>query len=588
MSSEFGALPPDHAPQSDDSFLQKALRRLLPGRAAGVRASQVEARDRFSDEPPPEFDAMQFDPTMLPTYLGFVDRRTAITYDSMRYIRAKLPFISAIISRYVDDLAVYCAPNRPFGEPGFRIGLRDTRREPSRTELKVIQQAQDWMLTSGTTRDGDRTIRPGLMDVVKMLTDNSMHYDQCNLEILHDRLGRPAAWVVVDPTTIRYALPQSVSFRNEAADYNAVQIVNGNIVAKFNKNNLIWGVRNPSSHVNTYGYGVSEIEMCFEVIGHLINGMEYNGKQFTNGVLSPGILNLSGRLTPGQLTNIRKMIVQLLVGVQNAWRLPVTNTEKIEYIDLKRSNKDMEYSDWMNFLLRILLAEYRMDGLELNFMFSGSGSGEKSMFEGPNKAKFTESKRRRIFPVLAMLERMFNEHIIWKIMPDFEFKWTGASIMSPEEQINILTQQLRTFMTVDEGRAFFDLKPLPDGIGSIPDSAVMAERYREVNLAQMQRLLLEQTGNIDGVSNDVQARPSETNVMSETAQQTREKVVIPKVMEPHDEASRILPGMDKVTVDPSKMKEVLGYDGAGGGGGDTSVLASKATLTKSFLNGEDE
>lgn len=475
----------------------------------------------------------------------------------MRYIRAKLPFISAIIARYVDDAATFCVPNRPFGEPGFRIGLRDARREPTRVELRTIQQLQDWFLTSGTVVNGDRTARPGLMSVVKMLTDNSMHYDQCHLEIQHDLKGRPAAWVVPDPTTIRFALPSSISPRNVADDVSAVQIINGNIVAKFNKDQLTWGVRNPSSHINTFGYGVSEIEMCFEVIGHLINGMEYNGRQFTNGVLSPGILNLGGRLTPAQLTNIRRMVVQLLVGVQNAFRLPITNTEKIEYIDLKRSNKDMEYAAWMNFLLRILCAEYRMDPLEINFKFGGSGSEEKSMFEGPNKAKFTESKRRRMFPLLVMLARMFNEHILWRILPDFEFMWTGMSIISPEEQMNLLTQQVRTFMTVDELRATFDLKPLPDGIGSIPDSAVMAERYREVNLAQMQRLLLEQTGDVDG-------RPTETKVIEGSAENAADKVVIPKVMEPHEERSVILPGMEEVTVDPSKVKEVLGYDGVGG------------------------
>lgn len=54
-------------------------------------------------------------------------------------------------------------------------------------------------------------------------------------------------------------------------------------------------------------------------------------------------------------------------GVQNSHRVPVINGIDLEWIDLQKNNRDMEFNEWLKFLIIISCAVYRMDPTELGF-----------------------------------------------------------------------------------------------------------------------------------------------------------------------------------------------------------------------------
>ncbi len=69
----------------------------------------------------------------------------------------------------------------------------------------------------------------------------------------------------------------------------------------------------------------------------------------------------------------------MLAGVGNAWKTPILNADDgVEWVSMQSNNRDMEYNEWMNFLLKLACAMFLMDPAEVNFKF-GSES-EKALF----------------------------------------------------------------------------------------------------------------------------------------------------------------------------------------------------------------
>jgi intein/homing endonuclease len=130
------------------------------------------------------------------------------------------------------------------------------------------------------------------------------------------------------------------------------------------------------------------------------------------------------------------------------------------------SNRDMEFSAWIDFLIKVACAIYSMDPIEVNFKY-GSGGGAKSMFDSANKSKLIESKDRGLKPLLRFLARTIDRHILWPLDPKFSFEFVGLDAQTPKEIADLNTQRVRSMYMVDEIRAENDLAPLPNGEGQV-------------------------------------------------------------------------------------------------------------------------
>ena len=63
----------------------------------------------------------------------------------------------------------------------------------------------------------------------------------------------------------------------------------------------------------------------------------------------------------------------MITGVMQAWKTPVVEAD-VDWIDLQKNNRDMEYTSWMEYLIKLSCAIYSIDPTEIRL-------GYKSWFK---------------------------------------------------------------------------------------------------------------------------------------------------------------------------------------------------------------
>lgn len=427
--------------------------------------------DTAMDNPVPDEQSVDdpkslfWDPFAIIEQLGYKERPSAVTYGTLKAMCWKTPIIQSVIQTRIQQMASFCQPSKDRYDMGFRVKVRDSTKEPSPEERKWIQQAETLVMRTGVT-DNPRG-RDTFEKFVRKLMWDSLVYDQMAFEVVPNRRGEPSEWYAVDASTIRLADTASTYLNednSEAVRY--VQIYDGMIISEYTQEELCFGVRNPRTDIRLFGYGVSEMEMLMNVITAILFGWEYNQKAFSQGSSQKGVLNFKGAIPERQLKAFRRHWYQMISGVENAWRTPITNAEELQWISMQNSNKDMEYNAWFDFLIKIACAMYTIDPVEINFKYGNVGQ-RSGLNEAGNKEKITESKERGLRPLLRFIETNINQYIIWPLNESFEFKFVGLDSKTREEMADLNTKLVKTVRMVDELRAEDNLPPLPDGKGQL-------------------------------------------------------------------------------------------------------------------------
>ncbi len=216
---------------------------------------------------------------------------------------------------------------------------------------------------------------------------------------------------------------------------------------------------------------VLDIEACEEVLMFdvevfddehifLANHVVVHNSQ---GSAPKGLLNLKGdNYTPEMLEGFKRQWMAQAAGVENAWRTPIMQSEGIEWIDLNKSNTEMEFSKWIEYLIKISCGVFLIDPAEINF--EGTSSAEtKPAFEGSQEWKLKASRDRGLKPLLRFLAKMLNKNIIDKIDDHFTLEFVGLDELSETEKHEMLVEQISSYMTLNEARRTLDLPDLPGG-----------------------------------------------------------------------------------------------------------------------------
>lgn len=426
-------------------------------------------QDTAEGEPMPEEPAEQdpktlfWDPFAIIEQLGYKERPSAVTYGTLKAMAWRTPILQAIIQTRIQQMAAFCQVSRDRYDLGFKVRLRDANKEPTPVERKWIAQAETMLLRTGIT-DNPRG-RDSFERFIRKFMWDSLVYDQACMEIVPDRIGRPTEFYAVDASTFRLADTASTYLNeDEKTAVRYVQIYDGMIISEYNQEELCFGVRNPRTDIRLFGYGVSELEMLMVVVTAILYGWDYNQKAFSQGSTAKGILNFKGAIPEKQLKAFRRHWYQMIAGVENAWRTPITNAEDLQWIGMQNSNRDMEYNAWFDFLIKIACAMFTIDPVEINFKYGNTGQ-KGGLTEASNQEKITESKERGLRPLLRFAETCLNQWVIWPINENFEFKFVGMDAKTRAEVADLNTKLVKSIRTIDELRAEDDLPPLPNGKG---------------------------------------------------------------------------------------------------------------------------
>lgn len=488
--------------------------------------SQAERQDLVGLDSTPVRtpQAVQWDPFSLVQQLGFRERPSGLAFQLLRALAWRVPIIHAIIQTRVNQISAFASVQTHPAESGFRIRMRNPEDRPTAADKKFIQEMQQKILSSGVKGPG-YTLRDNFDLFLRKIARDSLTLDQACWEIVPDAKGRPAAWYAVDAATIRRADTGKLYQEEDPDAVQFVQVYDSAVVAEFTGSELGFLVRNPRTDIQAFGYGMPEIEMLLQTITHMLWGIDYNAAAFSQGAVVKGLLNIVGTMPPKNLRAFRRHFYQMVSGVGNAFRTPITNAEKLEWINLHVSNRDMEYSAWFDFLIKIACAMFAMNPIEVNFKYGNSA--QRSMFEGAQRSMSQESKERGLRPVLRTLGREVDRTIVWPHSDNFVFEFAGLDSMTPKEMADLNTQRVRTMYTVNQMRIRNDEEPLgPEG-DVILDGNFLAymnllerRKQAEAQAAQQQALTAQPGASADELTAMVQQLQSPKDKSSASAKMT--------------------------------------------------------------------
>jgi hypothetical protein len=261
-----------------------------------------------------------------------------------------------------------------------------------------------------------------------------------------------------------------------------VQIYNTAKVEQFYPWEMCFGVRNPSTNIYSNGYGTSELEELINVVTSMLWGDEYNRRFFSQGSAPKGLLRIKGNVNETALQQFKQQWQSMITGVMQSWKTPVVEAD-VDWIDLQKNNRDMEYTSWMEYLIKLACAIYAIDPIEIGWDIS-RGNAHGGLNEGSKRERLMHSKDKGLYPLLKFIQRKINRYIVEQINPDFELVFMGLNGMTIEEELKLDIDKLSNFVTLNEVREKYELKPL-DG-GDMPNNSVfVGARNQAASMAAM-------------------------------------------------------------------------------------------------------
>jgi len=378
---------------------------------------------------------------------------------------SKHHIIGAIIGSRCNQVAEFAHPTDD-EDLGYKIILKDVDAEITDDDKKNIKALESFISNCGTSiSDYELTFESFLRQIVR----DSLIYDQCCFEIVKNRKGEITGFIPVDASTIRRAALSKEEIqigRRNKDNPSYVQVLNNKIVAEFMQEDLCFGVRRPTTNISKRGYGNSELQDLYQTLSNLFNAETFNASNFTNGINTNGIIAIKSKMNPKLFRSFRREFYQMLNGVANAKRTPLIQldpeeNESISSINLQSSNREMEYNNWINYLIKITCGIYQIDPAEIGFIF-GTESQSSSLFGTDPSARVLMGKEKGLRPLIRSLQTWVNRYIIDQIDDRYKLVFTGLDSVSALDKIKLEEHRMK-YMTMNEIRVKHDLPELDDG-----------------------------------------------------------------------------------------------------------------------------
>lgn len=391
------------------------------------------------------------------------ERRSRISWETLRVIADRNPIISAIINTRVNQVGTFSSPASMLEASGnnalgFKMVHRDRDHKLTPGEQDFITGLERYIWACGSTDRQSIYDRDNFDGWLRKMVRDSLTFDAGTTELVPTRKGSIAEFHAIDAGTVRIAVVREDV--DEKEDRAFVQVVDGRIVAEYSPHEILYGVRNPVTNIRGNGYGISEIEQLISVVTNILNAMTHNAMFFKNGAAVKGIVNIKAGSAPPEQVEAFKRAWQVMVsGAANAWKTPILQSDGVDFVNMGNTNREMEFQKYLDFLVKITCAVFAIDPAEINFYLSGGTGGGAPMFEGNQEAKLKMSKDKGLRPLISAVSRWINQFIIRPITDDFYFAFTGIDSKDEKEIINLRKEEVASYKTLDEIRAEAGLPP---------------------------------------------------------------------------------------------------------------------------------
>jgi HK97 family phage portal protein len=400
-----------------------------------------------------------YDPFTALDQMGYRERPSALTFRTLREMRLRCPPVAAVVQTRMNQMSAFAEPQADEHSMGFKIVLRDKHAAMTPELEREADAIEKWILRSGNP--DIKIKRPRFNKLIRQMTDDTLTYDQMTTEIIPDRRGLPSYWRALDASTIR--ISDDLDETDETDDsIQYVQIYDDTIIAEFTDEQLLFGVRNPRTDIRLAGYGTSELELLIIIVTSLLNGIAYNSKFFSQGSVAKGMINFKGAIPDKELAAFRRNWYAMITGVDNAWRTPIVNSDEVQWVNMHTSNRDMEFANWIDWLLKVTCSIFQIAPEEIGFQFGNSGGGS-SLNEGNQEQKLKYSRDKGLVPLARFMADEIDREVIERLDDRFCLRFVGINAMSPGEAIELIAKEVKSIKTVNEARAERDMDPIEGG-----------------------------------------------------------------------------------------------------------------------------
>lgn len=415
------------------------------------------------------------DPLDVTTALGYKHKPLDISYTVLRGM-ARTHIIKAIIGTRKDQISEFCTPRENKNGVGFiiqkkkRYFFNDDKKTLSKHEEQRIEQIAEFIMKGGTLENHWHA--DDFDTFVRKIVDDSLTLDQATFEIPTNRAGIPVEFFATDAATFRIAdsyedRDEKMTKKDEIVNGYApsyVQIHNSRILNEFYPWEMCFGVRNPSTSIYSNGYGRSELEDMIQTVTAILNADSYNANFFKVGSAPKGILKYSGNINPNTVEDFRRQWTAQVAGVMNMHKIPMINADKLDFINTGQNNKDMEFSKFQEFLIKISCAMYKIDPAEVGFPMQGTSESAGLGGNGGTEEKIKYSRAKGLKPLLRKIEKWINKYVVERIDQNYEFKFVGIDEEDDEEtELDRDIKALSNFMTINEIRKKRNMDPIENG-----------------------------------------------------------------------------------------------------------------------------
>ena len=384
---------------------------------------------------------------------GFKDSRGILSFDTLRRM-GDIWIIRAIVNTRIEQIQNFLHFSEDEQKEGFTIRRKkglfkdDEEKELSKEEKGTIENIVKFLERGGWTDKWENV--DDLQTFVRKITFDSLTLDQIAFEIVRNRNWELNKFRAVDASLIRFldsvdpkqqeAL-ESYRYKGYLPRYCMVweEMILKNPTTKepilYYPWELGFGIRNKSSNIRRNGYGTSELEILVEIITWILWGMQYNGNAFSMGSQPKGFINIkNANVSNSTLNEFRQAWTQTMRGVQNSHRTPIINGIDLEWVDLSKTNRDMEFNEWLKFLVIISCSVYRMDPTELGFQFKDQA---QIFGQDGQKQRLQHSREKGLKPLLIFLQNIITEYLVSELNEDYEFVFTGIEVEDEAAQVQL-------------------------------------------------------------------------------------------------------------------------------------------------------
>lgn len=383
---------------------------------------------------------------------GFKDSKGILSFEILRRM-GNIHIIRSIVNTRIEQIQNFLHFSEDDQKEGFTIRkktslFKESKKEISSVEKKKIEEIVEFLMNSGFNEKWDNI--DDFQTFVRKIAFDSLTLDQLAFEVVRDKGWNIKKYRAVDASLIRFLDSVDPKQRERLEDYRFKGYLprfcmtwdDQILINPTTKEPILYypwelgfGIRNKSSDIRKNGYGTSELEILVELITGILWSVQYNMNNFSIGSTPKGFINVkNANISDSNMNEFRQAWSQMMTGVRNAKRTPVINGIDLEWIDLDKSNREMEYQEWAQFLVIMVCSVYRIDPSELGFSFKNQA---QVFGQDGQKARLQHSREKGLKPILIFLENIITKYIVSEIDEDYEFVFTGIEVEDEETQVNL-------------------------------------------------------------------------------------------------------------------------------------------------------